>query len=30
MTDQEFLVRLLDLNQPMTETPTRFSTIALL
>ncbi|HEY5370510.1 MAG TPA: hypothetical protein VIJ75_16115 [Hanamia sp.] len=30
MTDQEFLARLLDLNQPMTETPTRFSTIALL
>lgn len=30
MTNQEFITKLLDINQPMEEMPTRFSTIALL
>lgn len=30
MTDQEFITKLLDINQPMFESPTRFSTIVLL
>ena len=30
MADQNFIAKLLDISQPMVETPTRFSTIALL
>ncbi len=30
MTDKNFIAKLLDINQPMDENPTRFSTIALL